>query len=817
MILALASVITTVAGGPSPSVVGLRLLADEPPRLPPVQIVLLVDESGSLRADGVAREKEAARTIALGAVAPDTTVSVVGFGSSDGSPGQTAAITRCPPTKVDSAQSRDTLARCIDGVHARQPSEGSHTDHVAALRQALGFLSDGSQAAKIVFLLTDGNLDVQDSPAYGRDLGPMARDQAARDKIPGVLEDLRRLGAQVWPLGFGREVSLDRLQAFESGTPCTPKAAKPAARVIENLATLTALTSAIIDAYKSAGCVGGGAIDTKPLPKAGVVDLTVDIPAIASDSAILVYKRNPGVQVEYIDPNNKTASGTESGDSTFTFAGQGTETESLHIVDPVPGRWTVRLKSTSDIPPHEVAATVFFQGAVNAVLAAIPPQPAAGQEVEVAMQVRTRRAAITDASLLSGLSFQLSLTGSSGVTEQVASLTDDDRDGTFTARLRVPENAAGSLTFVGTVTGIGIGGDTRVLATTVRAKPADLQGQLRLTGTDSTVPPGGLVAGEASIDNKSGRERTLRLQLVNLGPGTVVSVDPQTIKVPASGTVRVPFSVEFDTGTLIGGNQALLQAVDDSDPSLVVTQQLIARDVALPPTFFMRFLWLWIVLASLAVLGVLVFLSRLRAARKSRTVAGLRVELQRGGMALHELTPLNADANVFRFVIRDDGFTAPRLQHADHADASAYEVRRAGGELTLTPAYDSSPVIRPGEARPVRSDLALVVYDDRARSANGRGRAVGVGGASSAATSWDAFNGAGGSTQPYGDPGAGSAFGSPGVSSAFGGEVAPPDTPQRNAVPPGGPPSWPDHPPQSSPGRTGYGSWKDPHNPWRNL
>ncbi|MGH3936034.1 MAG: vWA domain-containing protein [Pseudonocardiaceae bacterium] len=774
-----------------PSVAGLRLLADEPPTLPSVQIVLLVDESGSLSADGVAREKEAARTIALGAVAPDTTVSVVGFGSSDGSAGQTAAITRCPPTRVDSAQSRDTLAHCIDGVHARTPSEGSHTDHVAALRQALGFLSDGTQPAKIVFLLTDGNLDVKDSPAYGRDLGPEARDQAAWDQIPGVLDELRNVGAQVWPLGFGSEVSLEKLKAFEAGVPCTPAAAKPEARVIENLTTLTALTSAIIDAYKSAGCVGGGAIDTKRLPKAGVVDLTVDIPAIASDSAILVYKRNPGIQVEYIDPNNKTASGTESGDSTFEFAGQGTETESLHIVDPVPGRWTVRLKSTSDIPQHEVAATVLFQGAVNAVLTVTPPQPAAGQEVEVAMQVRTRRSAITDAGLLSGLSFQLALTGSSGTTGQDASLIDDDRDGTFTARLRVPENATGSLTFTGTVTGIGIGGDTRVLSTTVRARPPDLQGQLRLTGTDSTVSPGGSVAGEVSIDNKSGRARTLRLQLVDPGPGTVARVSPPVIEVPASGAVKMPFSVEFGTGTLIGGNQALLQAVDDSDTSLVVAQQLIARDVVAPPTFFMRFLWLWIVLVSLAMLGLLVVLTRLQAARRSRTVAGLRLELRRGGMMLHELTPLDANANVFRFVIHDDGFTAPQLQHADHVDENAHEVRRAGSELTLGPAYGSSAVIRPGEACLLRSDLALVVHDARIRSTNGRAAA------SPAPGGWDAFSG---------------------VPGAFGGEVSQPDNPQRKTVtphaPPGGLSSSPDQPPQSSPGQNGYGSWVDPNNPW---
>jgi hypothetical protein len=810
------SIITASAAWPPPSDTRLRLLAQEPPpKLPPAQIVLLVDESGSLSTDGVAREKEAARTIALGAVARDTTVSVVGFGSSDGSPGQTAAITRCPPTRVDSAQNRDTLAQCIDDVHARTPNEGLHTDHVAALRQALGFFTGGTPGAKIVFLLTDGNLDVKDSPAYGRDLSPEARDQAAADQIPGVLAELRRIGAQVWPLGFGTEVSLDKLKAFETGTPCSPKAAKPEAKVIDNPAKLY---TAIIQAYQSAGCVGGGDIQDGVLPAGGTLDLRVNIPAIASDSSILVYKRNAGVQVEYIDPNNQTVSGGQSNGSIFEFAGQGTEIESLHIVDPVPGPWTVRLRSASSIPPHDVAATVLFQGAVNAVLTVSPPQPAAGQEVEVGMLLRARRSGITDPDLLSSLSFRLSLTGSNGVKEQLATLTDDDRDGTFTTRLRVPANATGNLTFTGTVTGIGIGGDTRVFTTTVRKQPADLVGQLRLTGTDATIAPGESVAGEVSIDNNSGRERTLRLQLVNPGPGTVVKVTPSTITVSAAGTVKRPFAVEFGANTLIGGNQAQLQAVDDSDPPSVVAQQLIARDVALPPTFFMRWLWLWIILALLAVLGLALIIVRARAVQKERTVRGLRVELRRGGIPLHELTPLNATATVFRFVIHDDGFTAPQLQHADSSDGSAHELRRVGDELSLTPAYGPSPVIRPGEVRPVRPDLALVVYDDRARPASRMGGSAGGTAGFSAPTHWDVFGGAsGGDTMPQPQTN-GHTSGTP---------YAPPSdpwasppthsSPPHSSPPHSSPPhSSPPHSSQSSPGDAGYGRWKDPHDPWSN-
>ena len=69
--LALPTVVVSllVAGSPAAG----QTQADQPPTLPPVQIAVLVDESGSLTPDGVAREKEAARTIALGAPSPDTT------------------------------------------------------------------------------------------------------------------------------------------------------------------------------------------------------------------------------------------------------------------------------------------------------------------------------------------------------------------------------------------------------------------------------------------------------------------------------------------------------------------------------------------------------------------------------------------------------------------------------------------------------------------------------------------------------------------------------------------------------------------------
>src|SRR5215207_4835903 len=91
------------AGSPAPS---------GPIAPKPVSIVLLVDESGSLRDDGVAAEREAAAIIAQAEMSADSQVTVIGFGGGTGLPGQAAVATRCQPTRVETGQDRDYLSRC---------------------------------------------------------------------------------------------------------------------------------------------------------------------------------------------------------------------------------------------------------------------------------------------------------------------------------------------------------------------------------------------------------------------------------------------------------------------------------------------------------------------------------------------------------------------------------------------------------------------------------------------------------------------------------------------------------------------------------
>ncbi len=667
--------------------------------LPALKVVVLVDESGSLAEADVAREKEAARTIVYSALAPGSIISVVGFGSSNG-PGQSAVRVACPPTTLDTAQQRDSLAGCIGGLHRRAPGEGDGTDHAAALQQALGFVGMEKTEKKLVFLLTDGKLDVSDSPAWGDT--PARRNGAAAAKAQETLEELDRAGAQVWPLGFGK-VDSAALKGFAKGKSCTPSVADPHEQVTPSSVELRA---AVQEAFSSASCVKYGPLDTGNVPKGGSVELNVEIPGVASDASILVYKRDPRVQVEYLPPG-KTTPAPAAGGSHFEFAGQNTETEALRITDPEPGRWTVRL-SSADVPAQEVAATVAYQAVVKAYLTVDPPQPAAGQPVNVSMQVWARNRAVTDPATVQGLTFKTVVTGASGAPLGELTLSDPDRDGTFGGQFGVPADATGALTFTGTVTGVGIGGDTRVLATSVQNGAAPVRAQILFDSNTATVTPGGSITGTVSMTNNSAAPVPMRLEVASPTEGASISVEPGSSVAPV-GVTTVPFTLRFGPDTPEGPNGATLRVLTGGAP---VAERLFAIEVEPEPGVLEKFFWLWVVL-GIAAVGLLLFgFGKFRARRSAAHVSGLQVRLLKGDEEISALEPPDGDVPEFGFVVYQE-FTGRRLQPAGPGDAEVYRVRRAGPEFRLTPPLGEPVALAPGDRHELGDRHALVLVDQR--------------------------------------------------------------------------------------------------------
>jgi hypothetical protein len=694
--------------------------------LPALQVVVLVDESGSLKEPDVVKEREAARTIAFSVLAPGSIVSVAGFGSSN-APGQSAVKVYCPPTQVNDAQARDSIAQCVGGLHRRSKQEGDGTDHVAALQQALATVRSGGPDKKLVFLLTDGKLDVSESPAWGDT--PERRNGAAAAKVKEVLTDLERVGAQVWPLGFG-SVDQAALRGFAKGKSCTPAATDPHEQVTQ---TEAELRIALREAFSSASCVKYGPIETGSLPRGGSVDLTIEIPTIASDASIVVYKRDPRVQVEY-RAKNAGKPAPEAGGAHFELAGQNTETESLRITDPEPGPWIIHL-SSADVPTQDVAATVVYQAAVKAYLTVSPPQPAAGQTVDINMQVWARDRAITDQAALQGLSFGATLTGSANFPAQQANLTDPDHDGTFAGQLKVPDGVSGGLTFTGQVSGIGIGGDTRTLSTEVQSRAAAVQAQILFDSNRAEVRPGGSVSGRVNVTNNSGQPAKLRLLITEPARGTAVTIEPAEVQAGA-GTSTTAFALHFGANTLLGNNAATLRLVDDGNPQLVVAQRLYSTNVTPEPTVLQKLWWLWTILGVLLVAGLVLGLLRLRAHNDRVKVRGLRVQLAQHDTMITELKPNRPNAKVFRFVLQEE-FYGPQLRHAGPGETNVYELRRTDASLEFTQPGTHPIRILPNEPKEIDGGLTLTVIDDRWTSGSDGSGPV-------AAVSFNAFAGASG-------------------------------------------------------------------------
>ncbi|MGQ0777882.1 MAG: VWA domain-containing protein [Pseudonocardiales bacterium] len=682
----------------------------EQPALDPVQIVVLVDESGSLSTDDIAREKDAARLIAQGELSPESTIAVVGFASSDG-PGQSPVDPVCPPSKLDSTQKRQFFADCIGQLRERGADEGNGTDHVAALRQALDYLDDSSvDQPKIVFLLTDGQLDVSNSPAYGRSRSAEERNEVARQQIPGVLDDLGQAGVQVWPLGYG-DVDAAQLESFAAGAAqrsCGVQTPTPRATPV--IGGSADLLRAIRDAYATAHCLGPGEIPSGPLPSGGSAELSVDIPAIATDGAILVFKRDPQVTVSYLDPEGTTVpkEGT-LGISTFEVSGENTEAESLRIVDPMPGRWTVVLNSAPSVPAQDVAATVIFKGAIRAVLSVSPPTPAAGQVVDVDIHVRARRSPITDPELLRDLAFLVTLSGSGFPTAGVE-LADSDDDAVYSGQLRVPDGASGALTFTGSVSGIGVNGDEQVHNTLVAAAPPLVHGQLRLLFDDSKVTPGESVPGKVVVTNDSGQPARLRLTVADAAPGTQVTPQPAALDLAPAGSSELDFELVFAADTAVGPNQATLQLIDDA--GTVVAQQQFALNVVPVPPLWERWLWLWLLLGIAVLTALALLVARIREQRRAQAVHQVRVELYRRPEFLCYLDAPDGAPKVFRFVIVDDSFRGPRLEPPQRAEDVAFLVERSRrGDFRLTMPSGESTVLRSGDHRDIGGGLDIVVLD----------------------------------------------------------------------------------------------------------
>ncbi|MFF9430933.1 VWA domain-containing protein [Streptomyces sp. NPDC014746] len=680
-----------------------RTAADPAEGPDPLDFAVVVDQSKSLDDKDLARETEAAALLSQGEISERSRATIIGFGSSE-KPGQSPVNEVCPLTVADAA-GRERLSTCVQQL-AHRDRTGPGTDFPAAVRQAVTRLTEGGTRTpavpKVVFLLTDGRLDVADSPEYGTD--PDIRQANGARRLTEELARARAAGVQIWPLGFGGEIDRSALTAMAEGGyrgACSDvPGSVPRMRVV---GTSAEIDKALQETFAAARCarIAQGTVGKPP------ADLSVTIPPIATDGSLTVAKHDPKVRVTYYDPaGRKVPVQGEFDGSTFEVSGQDGPVEALRVKDPLPGRWRVHIEAPEGHGDREVAVRAIWQGRLRSDVTLDPASPRAGEKVTVQVRMQTRRGVvITDPGQLAGLTASAEVAGA-GFRPFTFKLADDGRapdtkagDVRFTGTFTVPAGATGDLELVTRMAAPGITSDRRPVH--ARSGPDVPKVTAGLVVERVTVHPGGTVGGTLDVTNNDSVPHTLRFALQDQAPGTELTVAPTPVTAPAGGSTHIPFTVRLAPGTPLGELGGKVAVVDGGDGDTVLDTAFLDVLVVAPPTWWDR--WWKAVTGGAAVVLVLAVLTAIRlvARRRRRDLTGVTLELRDDGRSLYTLTVRRgqSEGGTFAFAVDEPYGGAPTLRGVRGSAASAaHALRRTGsGELLLRPRGGSQVPVRVGE------------------------------------------------------------------------------------------------------------------------
>ena len=701
-----------------------------------LDVAVLVDESGSETPQKVADEKQTVGTIVQTMLNPSSRVTVIGFGGVNRVvPNQNPVDVVCQPTIASGASNLDYLSNCVGKLHRRTEQQGDDTDYAAALSEAMNYLGPGSTATppsphnaiKVVLMMTDGAVDVsRNTQQYGVDwrLG----EQTAINQQLAVATPA---GVQVWPLGFGTDIGTDvtQPQALQylnnmaaHGAPavCDTKhvANQPHATWVNNPSDAV---NALDQLYAEAACLGHNG-SSGPASQG----LAVNIPAIASSAAISVDRVNPAITITFTRPD-----GTQWTDSSaISGADSNSPVEVLHIADITRadvGTWHIKLTAPPSLASQVVSATVFWQGAVRAIITATPSVNP-GKPIDVKLTVLGPNGPITEPSALKSLIVGVTAAGQglpSPVQVKVSPLSGPTDVGTYAGTYTAPGQPT-TLTITGTAAGYGLYA-TQIPATVSVGKISAFLATPHFSGA-TTVRAGGSVSGSIDFTNTTGTTRHVVLKLAAGGataaisPGTPISV-PSTS--PGSPPV-VPFTVTIDKSTPAGVAGLEVQAVDADTGQ---TYDTVSDEITVtqPPGFFAKYRWEIIGVLAAIVLTMLAAFVSWKIIRKRKDVRGLVATLRRGGVpAGRDLEPDEQWAEVFALTIRDENSASPRLDHPPKGSSvGIYQVRRAGrGLVRLTTPMGLRPyeVEVNGPGQDLGNGLELAFRDTRNPNWTGSGR-----------------------------------------------------------------------------------------------
>ncbi|MCM2388840.1 VWA domain-containing protein [Streptomyces albipurpureus] len=626
----------------------------------PVDAAIVVDASGSLSQQDVERERDAAERIVVGEISDRSRMTVLGFASADND--RQSPVDEVCPAATLSGVAREKLSDCIGQLKRREKNEGTGTDFPSAIRQAVDRLSEGDpKMPRVLFLLTDGLLDVEDSPIYGD-----AKDRKANGEreLKEALAEARAAKVQIWPLGFGKadDTALQKMAvgAYQGSCDNLPQA-KPKAKTVK---TAEAVGDALQAAFAGARCL----VSDKPIKGTSPGDIKLRISPLATLASVVVSKGDPKVTVTYIDPRGKKVEpGKDRDGSTFHLTGAGKNVEALRITDPRPGTWTVRLDAPEGHRDKLASVGVQWRGALRSSITMKPTSPRPGESAVVRLRLQTRdHEAITNREDLDRLRVSASLTGD-GFKPVPIPLAEDKEGGVFAGKVTVPQTASGALKVVGVLGAVGLSADHRPFPTRIAGVNDEVRAEVQVS--DATVHPGKGTRFILKAENQSSTERVLSVDIEDAAPGDL-TLSPRefTLKPGESiteyGTLRV--GTDTDPRRLAGK----IQVTDTTADGQVLHADLVTLEVVPVPSWLER-MWdayWWVIVPGAILLACLIAYGiwALRARRLRADPTGLVLRLlvpHGGGHREGSSLPVSTGGVVpYRFEVVDEDSDDPRLE-----------------------------------------------------------------------------------------------------------------------------------------------------------
>lgn len=602
----------------------------------PVDVVILADESGSMLDDSneFTGMQQAATQIIDAEWSQQSRIAIDGFGSAPPGKQVSAAIDQyCPLTTVGVSGGRGTLIRCAAQIQARSAKkDNDNTDFAEALQQAYETLA-GSRAEghlPLIFFMSDGVLDEGSDSPYAQGVSdPSGKigDRVAQALITapstGRLAELRSIGAEIWPIGFGqvdaKELSLFAAGGARSGCPAGSGAnasltlVSPSANAVQEVEDFQ---TALISAFADARCAVAQPPHSRLLPEGGHVSETVTISELATYASIIVDKGSPQVIVTFRDPAGRVFSdnGKPGGPQASVVGGTliGAQEygqqdqlalETLQLDNPAAGPWRVTFKDPPGVPAQQVGLSVIWQGVLGLQFT--------GQQVgdpghpyTLAVQPVVRSARVPD-SELGGFTGRFQVTWPDGQVQTVPARLDTAKgspfSGDFTASVTVPQNPPNGRADV-----IFTGAASGVPGTTNTAFPVQLGGGLTITLQNTSgqrVAPGGTLQIPGVVDMNNQPTTKIVFVLGGLGNGVNATLTSPSGPISVdSGQPSVTLTIKFGTHARLGPATGTIRwaPVGQGNPAPSDYLSAASLDVTvgypLPP--LTSDWWFWLVVAA---------------------------------------------------------------------------------------------------------------------------------------------------------------------------------------------------------------------------